>query len=1067
MKKDALPVAVLGAGIAGVQAALDLSRLGYQVVLLERSSRPGGKLTALPKTFPTNDCSACVLSPPDSFFCIRSPHFIKQGSDNITLLTGVEVKKLTRNPRNFSLHFYREGREEELNATALILCPGYEEYLPANLDARYGYGRYPGVLTGLELEQRLGAEGYLCRPGDNGPLQQVAFIQCAGSRDPAGGMAYCSAVCCMYALKEALMLYEGAAARKFPLPEITLFYMDLRTYGRAYESYLAKARQEYGLKLVRSRIHSIIQLPGNPRLTIRYAPEEGPARVAEFDLAVLATGLRPPDGARDLAAALGIELDTHGFCQTSPLAPVSTPQPGIFVAGAFSGPCDVIDAVTQGSAAATACAAWLKENGAGPVKSPLLPPSSGAVDPSPRTGVFICGCDHLAANLDLKGLEEYCRSLPGVDTVRELSLCDPQAGEEFLRAINENGLGRVVVAACSARALEPVLKARLDQAGLPGVGLKIVNILDHAARIYSGRVEMATRKAGDLVRMAIAGIKATAPYMNDAITVAPATLVIGGGAAGMTTALHLGDLGYEVHLVEKESQLGGNLLRIQRTLRGADVQAWLAGQIRRLMQHPRIHVHLDARILDTSGKPGSFQTEIEIAGERRESITHGVTILATGAGEKKTQQYLYGQHPAVVTALELEDLLKTRSPRLAGAQRVVFIQCVESRDAGHPYCSRTCCSETLKNALELKKINPAAAIYVLNRDIMAYGLQEQWYEAARSRGVVFLHYQPGEPPRVTPLAAGTGPEGKLLVRAYDAILEEEVTIEADLLVLATGMEPPAENRRLATLFRVPLDERGFFATSHPKLKPVETPVPGIYTCGLAAGPGNLEEALASAQAAAGKAAADLARERYELHRQVARVEGACAACLTCVRVCPHGAPAIKDHRSHIAPLLCQGCGACVAACPARAITLTGYSHTEIEAELQALSPEAGKVQSIVIFTCSYCAYANSENAGSTSCPDDVSILQVPCLSRVGTLEVLRAIEAGARQIVLTGCVAGQCHFRPARAFGSQGPGPDPMLCQEQAWRRARKILGELGFDENTVKVLRLPPPTPGRGQPLI
>ncbi|WP_187296536.1 NAD(P)-binding protein [Neomoorella thermoacetica] len=274
----------------------------------------------------------------------------------------------------------------------------------------------------------------------------------------------------------------------------------------------------------------------------------------------------PPDGARDLAAALGIELDTHGFCQTSPLSPVSTPQPGIFVAGAFSGPCDVIDAVTQGSAAATACAAWLKENGASPVKSPLLPPSSVAVDPSPRTGVFICGCDRLAANLDLKGLEEYCRSLPGVDMVQKLSLCDPPAGEQLLRAINENGLGRVVVAACSARALEPVLKARLDQAGLPGVGLKIVNILDHAARIYSGRVEMATRKAGDLVRMAIAGVKATVPYMNEEATVTPAALVIGGGAAGMTAALHLGDLGYEVHLVEKESQLGGNLLRMQRKL---------------------------------------------------------------------------------------------------------------------------------------------------------------------------------------------------------------------------------------------------------------------------------------------------------------------------------------------------------------------------------------------------------------------------------------------------------------------------------------------------------------------
>lgn len=1098
MPNATLPVAVLGAGIAGVQASLDLARLGHRVFLLERATRPGGKLAILPKTFPTNDCSACALTPPDSFFCIRSPHFIQQaGANNITLLTGVEIRKLTGDAGSFTLHLLQEGREEELEVAAILLCPGYEEYLPPSLPDRYGYGRYPGVVTGLELEQHLAASGYPQRPGDNNPVQRVAFVQCAGSRDPAHGVAYCSAVCCMYALKEALMLYEAATAQHLPQPEITVFYMDLRTYGQAYEDYLTRVRQEYGLQLVRSRIHSIIQVPANPRLTIRYAREDGPARVEEFDLAVLATGLRPPDGARELATTLGIELDQAGFCLTPALDPVSTSRAGIFAAGAFNGPCDVIDAVTQGSAAAATCAAWLREKESSPKvdlyttrvvpaedqgenipgflsgttggASSSQPPTSKPSPPtsSTRVGVFICTCDQLVTGLDLDELEKYCRNLPGVARVQRLSLCDPAAGAELQQAIAASGLNRVVAAACSARALEPILRGHLVRAGLAGMPIyKVVNLLDHAVRLYSNHPELATRKARDLVRMAVASLNVATPQGEEKITITPAALVIGGGLAGMVTALTLGDLGYKVHLVEKEGQLGGYGRRLGHTLTGADVQAYLKELDRRLTQHPHIHLHLDAKIIATAGHQGGFQTEIEIAGERREIIGHGVTILATGAGEKKPQQYLYGQHPAVVTGLELEDLLKN-PVRLAGLEQVVFIQCVHSRDADHPYCSRTCCSEAIKSALELKKINPAIQIYVLNRDIMTYGRQEEWYTAARSQGVLFLRYQPENPPRVTAAAVGTGTGRRVQVRAYDSILGEEVIINADLLVLATGMEPRVDNAQLASLFQVPLDDYGFFATSNPKLKPVETPVPGVFTCGLAAGPKNLEETIASARAAAGKAAAILARESYAVTHQVARVEGACAACLTCVRICPHGAPAIKDHRSHIDPLLCQGCGACVAACPAGAITLAGCSQAEVAAELQTLSGASEETAGTVIFTCSYCAYANFENASGIDCQDDVSVLQVPCLSRIGTLEVLQAVEAGAREIVLTGCVEGQCHFRPARNYGSKPNRPDPMLCQEQAWRRARQILDEIGFDTGMVKVLRLPPPLPGQGQTPI
>ncbi|PRR71774.1 Ferredoxin--NADP reductase [Moorella humiferrea] len=1066
-KESILPVAVLGAGIAGVQAAIDLSRLNYKVILIERADRPGGKLAVLPKTFPTNDCSACALTPQDGFFCIRSPYFLRlAGEDRIVLLTGAEVKKVSGEPGHYYLYLSRNGREEVIEAAAVILCPGYEEYLPPVLKVRYGYGRYDGVLTGLELERQLAANGYPRRFPDDAPVEQVAFIQCAGSRDPAGGAPYCSAVCCMYALKEAMMLYESAVASNLPLPKITIFYMDLRTYGKTYQEYLDKARKKYGLRLVRSRIHSIVQYPGESRLLIRYVEEDGRVNFEEFDLAVLATGLRPPDGARDLAGAFGIAVEPYGFCQFTSLNPSTTTREGIFFGGAFGGPCDVIDAVNQGSAAAAACASWLKKTGF-PSRTAAVKTSCPVINDTGealRMGVFICTCDILSTGLDLHELEEYSRKLPGVAVVEKINLCDEGRKEHLMRAVKEHRLNGLVLAACSARALEPMVNTFLEQAGLPANAARTVNVLEHAARLYNGRKDRATQKAKELLGTAAAMIGAAPPVTVEEETITPAALVVGGGVAGMTAALTLAELGCDVHLVEKEGILGGNARRLRHTLQGVNVKEYLDELIGQVREHPRIRVHLNACVRAVSGGPGNFTTEIEIEDKTREVIDHGVTVIAIGAEEKKPRQYLYGNHQAVMTGLALEEALGAGKLSADNLQQVVFIQCVESRDDGHPYCSRVCCGTAIKNALELKRRNPDVKVYVINRDIMTYGLQEQWYEAARAAGVLFLRYNPDTPPEVAPLNTGT--DGKVQIRVKDSILDEVITIEADLLILSTGMEPRADSREVASLYNVSLDDNGFFASEHPKLKTVETAVPGIFTCGLAESPKNLEETIASARAAAVKAAALVLRERRLLPARVARVEGDCAACLTCVRVCPYGAPAIQEHRSYIDPLLCRGCGACVAACPARAITLTGYSHEEVEAGIKTLAKTNRTNSSTIVFTCSYCAYANFENAVGWECQKDVSVIQVPCLSRIGTLEVLKALEAGAAEIILTGCVEGQCHFRPARAFGSRKAMPEPMFCQEQAWRRVRKILGEIGMDAETVKVWRLPPPMPDNNRNL-
>ncbi|SMB99716.1 heterodisulfide reductase subunit A [Thermanaeromonas toyohensis ToBE] len=1052
-------VAVIGAGIAGAQAALDLARMGCHVVLVERGERPGGRLLDLIKTFPTNDCSACHLSPEQGFFCLRSPYFINLlEPGKVEVLSGVEVKDITGKEGRFTLRLYHKEREENREVDALILCPGYEEYIPSILERRYGYGHYPGVWTGLQLEKHLASGKALRRPSDGGMVERVAFIQCAGSRDPVHGVPYCSTICCLYALKEALLIAEAARLQDLPLPEITLFYMDIRTYGKTYERYLEKARESIRLRLIRSRVHSLIQPPGHPRLLLRYALDDGTARVEEFDLVILSTGVKAPVHGEKIAKKLQINLNSYGFAAISPFSPVSNGQPGVFVAGAFTGPCDVIDAVTQGSAAAAACLLRLRELGhtldfsSSSSLSQSSPSNSGS---SFGIGVIICDCPLLKGNLNLKELEKYALTLTGVTAVKWVISCPLKDTREIERLIKDQALGHVVIAACSARALEPVMVRCLKEIGLPLNRGRVVNLLAHATRLYSDSPR-ATNKAKELIRIAVNRVQSSPPLkvMGEGAILNSAALVVGGGVAGMVSALTLARLGYEVHLVEKEKRLGGNARCLYQVLEGGQVESWLSTLEEQVSTHPQVHLYLGARVIKSEGQVGCFKSTVEIDEERkREIIEHGALIIATGAKEKEPNQYLYGQHPRVVTGLKLEERLKFKREELARLNSVVFIQCVHSRDKDHPYCSRTCCSETLKNALELKKINPGLKIYILNRDIMAYGFKEQWYEAARSQGILFVRYTPEAPPEVEP-AGGD----RLKVKVYEPILGEEVFLLADLVVLATGVEPPQDNMELAQIFKLPLDEYGFFTTLHPKLKTVETPVPGVLTCGLAEGPKSLEETIVSAQAAALKAALVLKGEKNLPWRRVARVEGACAACLTCVRVCPHGAPSIIGNRSSINPLLCQGCGNCVAHCPAGAITLVGYSKEEIEAELRALKTCTDGTPTTVVYTCSYCAYAYWENLGSLGLKENVSVLQVPCLSRIGTWELLKALEMGAKEVILTGCTEDQCHFRPPRVWGSRSLKPDPATCQEKALKRVRDILRWLGEEGEVIKVWRLPPP---------
>jgi heterodisulfide reductase subunit A len=384
----------------------------------------------------------------------------------------------------------------------------------------------------------------------------------------------------------------------------------------------------------------------------------------------------------------------------------------------------------------------------------------------------------------------------------------------------------------------------------------------------------------------------------------------------MNSALSLADQGYKVHLVEKSDNLGGIASRIRQGLRGEDVQAYLADLAGKVRSNPAIQLFTGTEVQDVKGYVGNFVTTLSNGAE----IQHGVVIIAIGGEEYKPSEYLYGQNSRVMTQLELEEAIAASDDRIAGAKNIVLIQCVGSREPGRGYCSRVCCTKSVKLAIAIKEKDPDANVFILYRDIRTYGYFEELYTKARRLGVIFIRFNDGEKPVVE--EAG----GKIRVTVNEHVLGVPFIIDADAVGLAAAILPPADGRKMNELFKVPLNEDGFFLEAHMKLRPVDFSSEGIFLAGLAHGPKNIEENISQARAAAGRAGTILAREELESHGVVAVVQpDKCAACLTCVRLCPYGAPKVKNYAAEIAPVLCQGCGSCAGECPNKAITLQAYT----------------------------------------------------------------------------------------------------------------------------------------------
>ena len=832
----------------------------------------------------------------------------------------------------------QQAMDIEIDTGSVILTPGFEEFQP-KLRGEFGHGRYANVLSSVQFERLLSAAGptggHVQRPSDGGEVKRLAFIQCVGSRDVARGNGYCSSICCMSATKEAMVALEHAHGQHDL--DVSIFCMDVRAFGKEFDNYVNRARDENGVKYIRAIPSRIVEMPGSKNPRVRYFDQAGAEQQQEFDMVVLSVGMQVPKSVRETAAALGVDLNEFGFAQTDRLAPMATSQPGLYVAGAFQEPKDIPESVAQASAAAACAMDQLAPVRGNLVKRREYPWERDTTDEPPRIGVFICHCgQNIASVIDVNHVAEEAAKLPNVfHAEASLYTCSDTNQQHIKDMIKEHRLNRLVVASCTPRTHEVLFQETLRDSGLNQYLFAMANIRDQGSWVHKDDPVKATEKAVDLMAMAVARARHLKALQTGQQPVTASALVLGGGLAGMTAALGIADQGFKVHLVEKEPQLGGLMREVHTTLEGTDVQGYLDQLTERAESHPLVEVRLNTTLANITGHIGEFKSVLNVDGNQRE-VHHGVIIVATGGQERSTELYLHGKNPHVITQSKLEAVLATSKLPLELQDKknptVVMVQCVESRNDEHTYCSRVCCSEAVKNALEIKRRLPGANVAVLGRDIRTYGFRELFFQEAREAGVLFVRH----PEKGDPMVAEEN--GRLVVKVHDSSSNRELVLRPDLVVLSTGIAPATGNPVLSGQLRSALTADGFFLEAHPKLRPVDLANEGEFICGLAHSPRFMDETIAQAMATVGRATTVLSKTHLQIPGQVAQVDPVnCVACATCVKTCPYGAPMINDiGKAEIQGAMCMGCGSCAAACPARTITLLHQEDLAVVAMLDEL-----------------------------------------------------------------------------------------------------------------------------------
>ncbi|OGP51522.1 MAG: heterodisulfide reductase [Deltaproteobacteria bacterium RBG_13_43_22] len=840
--------------------------------------------------------------------------------------------------KNDAIDFNQTEEKVEVNVGAIILSPGLEPFDP-KVRNEYGYGKMQNVVTSMDYERLLCAtgpyEGEIRRASDQKHPHKIAWIQCVGSRRVTpGDNRYCSSVCCTYTQKQVILTKDHD-----PEAECTIFHNDIRSYGKDFERYYQKTEQLPGIRFIRSYASIVSENPESKNVTIRYATTGDGVKEEDFDMVVLSVGLNPPADFKNLASKFGIELNEHGFCKAIPYNPMETTRPGIFVSGAFQGPSDIPESVFTASGAGSQCGELLSYRRGELAEERIYPPERDVSQEEPRIGVFVCHCGaNIGRVVNVPSTVEYTLTLPHVVYAQEqLFSCATNCAKEITDVTKEKGLNRVVVAACSPRTLEPLFRDTLREAGINPYYYEMANIREHNSWVHSKEKEEATQKAKDIIRMSVARACHLEPLQEFDLPVDKTALVVGGGLAGMTCALSIANQGHEVHLVEKEPDLGGTARKLHYTLEGLDVQAYLGDLIRRVYQHPRIHVYTDAIISDASGYVGNFVTRVK--SERGLTvIKHGAAVIAVGADVYKPTEYLYGKDDRVMTHLELEEQIAKGNEKVIKAESLVMIQCVGCRNEDRNYCSRICCSVSIKNALKLKELNPRMDITILFRDMRTYGFKEDYYREASEKDVKFIRYTPEDKPQVE----ADQEEGRPVLRisVTDLILGKRLVIDADYLALAAAVIPSATTREIAGFFKVTLSLDGFFKEAHVKLRPVEFGTDGVYLCGMAHYPKLMPETINQAYGAAGRVITLLSHDTVIASGSVCEVdENKCISCGACITACTYGAiyffDTLEGKKARVNPVLCKGDGLCNTKCATGAIQLKHYTDEEILDQIDA------------------------------------------------------------------------------------------------------------------------------------
>jgi len=1012
-------VLVIGGGIAGIQSSLDLTEMGFKVYLVEKTPSIGGRMAQLDKTFPTLDCSLCILAP-KMVEVLRNP--------NIELLTYHEVKKVSGKAGNFNItvlkkpryidetkckgcgdcatkcpkieapnifdmnlgkrksvyvpfpqavppvylidpemclkltrdvcgvcekvceakaiDFEQKPQEIKFKVGAIIVATGFD--MPTeNLSSRWGLN-YENVLTALEYERILCASGpfngHVIRPSDKEEPKNIAFIQCAGSRDLQERVPYCSSVCCMYIAKEAIITKEHSENSK-----CYIFRHDIRAYGKNFYEFTQRAQEDYGVKYFHTKISKIIEDPDSNDLMIHYEDlKTGLPNKFRANLVVLATPLVPSNGTEELAQILNIDLDEYRFFkESSHFFKSKSSKEGIFLAGFCQGPMDIPETVADASGVASQVAALLSSAKYSLIQEKVfdIPEKKVSITDEPRIGVLICHCGiNIGKYIDIASIIEYIKELPNVVFCEDnLYSCSSDSQIRIKEVINEYNLNRFIVASCTPRTHEKLFQETCQEAGLNKYLFEMANIRDQCSWVHMTDKELGTEKARDLIEMAVAKSRLLSPQEEPKLSVVQEALVIGGGVSGMTAALNIAEQGFPVYLIEKEKRLGGLLNDLYVLYPTQEDTATFLQQIKEETEkNKNIQICLESKVKEVKGYVGNFDVSIVNSKNEVTDLKVGIIIVAIGGQELKPDELFHysDKNQSIITQLELEKKLKEDDRSwLDNIKRVTTILCANAREKeGVTYCSNICCATAIKNVNVLREIKPDLEIIILYRDFQMAKKEFEEYLFNRRKDAILLRYDIDKFPEIK--KTNKEPE-KYEINVFDTNLQDTITFNTDFIILAPPMVPAENSDELAKMLKVPLDKNGFFLEAHAKLRPVDFATDGVFLCGCAHWPKHIQESITQANGAAGRASRFLSSEDIIASGLVAEVnEELCVGCKVCIRLCPYNAIS-KDEEDKVIinKLLCKGCGVCGASCPENAIKVFHFTSEQILSEIIAYGGE--------------------------------------------------------------------------------------------------------------------------------